>query len=65
MEIERIIVILLAGLLVGLSKGGLGGPVPVTLTAPILSLIMPVSEAVALILPLLLFADIFALRFYW
>lgn len=60
-----ILIILLAGLLVGLSKGGLGGPVPVTLTVPLLSLVMPVSEAIAVTIPLLLFADVFALRIYW
>ncbi len=58
-------IILLAGLLVGLSKGGLGGPVPVSLTAPLLALAMPVSEAVGVTLPLLIFADMFALRLYW
>jgi len=60
-----IAVIALAGCLIGLSKGGLGGPVPVSLTAPLLSMIMPVPQAVGLVLPLLIFADIFALRAYW
>lgn len=59
------LVVALAGLLIGLSKGGLGGPVPVSLTAPLLSLVMPVPQALGLILPLLLFADIFALYAYW
>jgi uncharacterized protein len=52
-------------LLVGLSKGGLGGPVPISLTAPLLSLIMPVSQAIGIVLPLLIFADLFGLYFYW
>ncbi len=53
------------GLLVGFSKGGLGGPVPVALTVPLMSLVMEPQIAVALILPLLLFADVFALYLYW
>lgn len=58
-------VFVLAALLIGLSKGGLGGPVPVSLTAPLLSLVLPVSQAVGVVLPLLIFADGFALYFYW
>ncbi|MBZ0306045.1 MAG: sulfite exporter TauE/SafE family protein [Anaerolineae bacterium] len=60
-----VLIVTLAGLLVGLSKGGLGGPIPVSLTLPLLGIIMPVSEAIALTIPLLIFADIFALRLYW
>jgi hypothetical protein len=59
------LVFALAALLIGLSKGGLGGPVPVSLTAPLLSLVMPVQQAVGIVLPLLIFADMFALYFYW
>lgn len=55
----------LVALLIGLSKGGLGGPVPVSLTAPLLSLVIPVSQAVGTVVPLLIFADLFALYFYW
>ena len=54
-----------ACILIGLSKGGLGGPLPVTLAIPMLSLVMPPTEAVPLILPFLIFADWFALRAYW
>ncbi len=60
-----VLIVALAGLLVGLSKGGLGGPIPVSLTLPLLGIIMPVSEAIAVTIPLLIFADIFALRLYW
>lgn len=56
---------IIACILVGLSKGGLGGPLPVSLAVPILSLVMPPTEAVPLILPFLIFADWFALRVYW
>lgn len=62
---ELYLVFALVALLIGLSKGGLGGPVPVALTAPLLSLVLPVSVAVGTILPLLMFADVFALYFYW
>ena len=62
---EEIIIFAIVGLLVGFSKGGLGGPVPVALTVPLLSLIMPTQHAVGLVLPLLMFADGFAVYFYW
>ena len=62
---EEIILYAIVGILVGLSKGGLGGPVPVALTVPLLTLILDPQVAVALVLPLLIFADIFALYFYW
>jgi uncharacterized membrane protein YfcA len=62
---EFVLIMLVAALLIGLSKGGLGGPVPVALTTPLLSLAMPVSQAVSLALPLLIFADGFALWAYW
>ncbi|MEQ8674170.1 MAG: sulfite exporter TauE/SafE family protein [Aggregatilineales bacterium] len=62
---ETIFIFVVVALLVGLSKGGLGGPVPVSLTTPLLSLVLSKSEAVALVLPLLMFADVFALYFYW
>lgn len=62
---EEIVLYAMVGILVGLSKGGLGGPVPVALTVPLLTLIIDPQVAVALVLPLLIFADIFALHFYW
>jgi hypothetical protein len=65
MPTETIVIFVVAAVLIGLSKGGLGGPVPVSLTAPLLSLVMPVSQAIGIVLPLLLVADAFALYFYW
>ena len=65
MTIEEILVFALAGVLIGFSKGGLGGPVPVALVVPMLTLIMEAQAAVALVLPLLIFADAFALGIYW
>ena len=64
-EMDEILIFALVGILVGFSKGGLGGPVPVALTVPLLTLIIEPQVAVALVLPLLIFADIFALYFYW
>ncbi|MCY3574105.1 MAG: sulfite exporter TauE/SafE family protein [Chloroflexi bacterium] len=61
----EIVIFALVGILIGFSKGGLGGPVPVALTVPMLTLIIEPQIAVALVLPLLLFADAFALYFYW
>ncbi|MBN1679371.1 MAG: sulfite exporter TauE/SafE family protein [Anaerolineae bacterium] len=58
------LVIIIAALLVGLSKGGLG-PAAGALLTPLMSLIMPVSDAIGLTLPLLLVGDIFAMRAYW
>ena len=63
--VEETLLFALVAILIGFSKGGLGGPVPVALTVPILSLIIDPQEAVGLILPLLIFADVFALYFYW
>lgn len=62
---EQILIFALVGVLVGVSKGGLGGPVPIALTVPILSLIIEPQQAIGLVLPLLIFADMFALYFYW
>lgn len=55
----------IASLLAGLSKGGLGGPLPVALIIPLLSLVMDPRDAVPLTTPFLIFADWFALRLYW
>jgi len=60
--IESAIVALVA-LLIGLSKGGMGA-VLVVLATPLLSQVMPVTDAISLTLPLLLIADVFALWMY-
>lgn len=65
MDSSLILVVVTAALLIGLSKGGLGGPIPVALTTPILSQVLPVPQAVSLALPLLIIADVFALWAYW
>jgi uncharacterized membrane protein YfcA len=58
------VILVVVGLLIGLSKGGLGAAL-VVLVAPLLSLVMSTSEAVSFSLPLLIFADILALYIYW
>jgi len=59
------LVVALSCLLIGLSKGGLGGPVPVAMLTPLLSLIMPASQAVGIILVPLMVGDVMAVTFYW
>lgn len=56
-------VIALLGFLIGLTKGGfnaLGG-----LLTPVLSLVLPVSTAVGVLLPMLMVGDAFAIYTYW
>lgn len=50
--------------LIGISKAGFGGG-PGVIATPLLSLVMPVPEAAALLLPILLLADVFAVRHYY
>jgi uncharacterized membrane protein YfcA len=57
------VVIALLGFLIGLSKGGfntLGA-----LLTPVLSLILPVTTAVGVLLPMLIVGDVFAITMYW
>jgi hypothetical protein len=51
-------------LLIGVSKAGFGSG-PGVIATPLLSLVMPVPEAAALLLPILLLADVFAVRHYY
>ena len=61
---EFYIALIIVALLIGLSKGGLGAVLGVLVT-PILSMVMPVTAAISLSLPLLMIGDVFALWFYW
>lgn len=65
MTTGTVIVIILIALMIGVSKGGLGGPVLVALVVPIASQVMPVSQAVGIALPLLLIGDAMAMIAYW
>lgn len=60
-----IIVIALVGFWIGLSKGGLAGPIGGAVILPLLSQMMTIPEAVGIILPLLLIGDLAAVRLYW
>ncbi len=64
MRIESVLMIATVSVVIGLAKGGLG-PVMGALATPLLSQVMPVSQAVATALPLLMLGDVFALRAYW
>ena len=57
-------VIGLAAFLIGLSKGGLGGILGALIT-PLVALVMPLEEAVGLLLPVLILGDMFALAAHW
>lgn len=51
-------------LLVGLSKGGLGGSAG-ALATPLMALVMPADQVIGLMLPILMVADIFAVWTHW
>lgn len=57
------VVIAFLGLMIGLAKGGFNGLG--ALLTPILSLVLPVSLAVGVLLPMLIAGDAFAIYSYW
>lgn len=61
---EFYVILIVVALVIGLAKGGMGAVLAV-LATPMLSLVMPVSSAISLSLPMLMIADGFALWFYW
>ena len=62
-EVYVAVVIAILGLMIGLAKGGFGGLG--ALLTPILSLVLPVSSAVGVLLPMLIVGDVFAIYMYW
>jgi len=54
----------LAVILVGIAKAGFGGGVGVIAT-PLMALTIPVADAAALLLPLLIIIDMLSIRYYW
>ena len=50
-------------LLIGIDKSGFGGGIGVIAT-PLIALSIPVAEAAALVLPILIFGDILAMKHY-
>jgi uncharacterized membrane protein YfcA len=57
------VVIASLGFMIGVSKGGFGGLG--ALLTPLLSLVLPVAQAVGVLLPMLMVGDVFALYMYW
>src|SRR5215213_6544799 len=57
------IVITILGFMIGLAKGGFGGLG--SLLTPVLALVLPVSMAVGVLLPMLMVGDVFAVYLYW
>ena len=53
-----------AVLLYGISKGGFGGSVAV-LAVPLMALVMPPTQAAAIILPILVVMDVLVVKTYW
>jgi uncharacterized membrane protein YfcA len=54
----------LVALIIGLSKGGLGGTLG-ALATPLMALVMPADQVIGLILPVLMVADVFAVASLW
>jgi len=54
----------LVAFIIGLSKGGLGGTLG-ALATPLMALVMPPEQVVGLLLPILMFADVFAVALHW
>ena len=54
----------LVALIIGFSKGGLGGTLG-ALATPLMALVMPADQVIGLLLPLLMVADVFAVASHW
>ncbi len=54
----------LAAFLTGVSKGGLGGMMGALIT-PMVALVIPVDQAIGLLLPVIILGDVFALGAHW
>lgn len=51
-------------MLYGIAKGGFGGPIPV-LSVPLMALVMPPTQAAAILLPILVVMDALVIKTYW
>jgi uncharacterized protein len=54
----------LVALIIGFSKGGLGGTLG-ALPTPLMALVMPADQVIGLILPVLMVTDVFAVASLW
>jgi uncharacterized membrane protein YfcA len=61
---ETYTVAALAIILVGISKAGFGGGTGI-LATPLLAMVFPASEAIGILLPLLILTDLLSVYFYW
>jgi uncharacterized protein len=57
------VIIAILGFMIGFAKGGFGGLG--ALLTPILALVLPVAQAVGVLLPMLMVGDAFAVYMYW
>lgn len=57
------VVVAILGFMIGFAKGGFGGLG--ALLTPILALVLPVAQAVGVLLPMLMVGDAFAVYMYW
>lgn len=67
MDTQTIVFVIVAALVsfgIGLSKGGLGGSLG-ALATPVMALVLPPEQVVGLLLPVLIFADFFAVAVHW
>lgn len=60
----EVFILIVVGLLIGVSKAGFGGGTGIVV-GPLLALLFPAKESVALMLPLLIACDVMALYPYW
>ena len=51
-------------MLYGIAKGGFGGPIPI-LAVPLMALVMPPTQAAAILLPILVVMDALVVKTYW
>jgi uncharacterized membrane protein YfcA len=59
-----IAIVISVTVIIGLSKGGLGGILG-TLATPLMALVVPADQAIGLLLPILIVADLFAVLLHW
>ncbi|WP_105255842.1 sulfite exporter TauE/SafE family protein [Pseudoalteromonas sp. T1lg75] len=64
MTLTTLLVIAAVVMLTGISKSGFAGALGV-FAVPLLLLVMPALDAIALMLPILIIADVFSLKSYW
>lgn len=60
----QIVIGVVAALFIGVAKAGFGGGLGILVT-PLAALVYPSHEAIGIVLPLLIVADIFSVYFYW